>query len=1844
MASFGETLSRAFSDRDPEGSGQTIGQSFEPVKPEPESGPVKPDGPAETIKQGLSAGVQGMTGQALFFKALVQDLSGDSEAAAESIERGERASEQAAAATAGIQSFDEALKEGTFSAIGEQGLKFFGEGIPSIVTSLAGWGGGTLVGLGLRGVSKSAGERILKDTMENLSKGTASPEEMDLARELYELARTEYTKSAMKTGGLAGAAASEFPLLAGSNLQEGLEINPEMSDAQSERALGLAFLQTPLAVLPEKFLLDAFGKKLKAVADKRSKGEGSIFGRLALSLEEGAIFGAAAEGASEAAQEGVSVLNRMKLDDQYTVEQGLMRLGESAFAGAAVGAPVRAGSNTTAQIFGEARNLLKDGFDQRVAQQSDKEEFGDLDTGMSTPESRETIDAQIDAVFDDSSSKQAVWVEGVEPFEGATEGLKEATINGKQVFTAFVPGRGTIISPNADVVQQVIQEEASDESLASVLGFSSSRPDGADRVVQVTDAEGRVVSEEATNREGQAGAVQAGDRLMPKGGDVRVVSVQEALRERNVQEMRMVDEDVDDQTEQAETSEQQDVESTFQTREIEPELIEQTDYASRKDTETLFENTQTLRDAFEEEFGTELNIDWTQNYWGRMSDRVLQKAVEARRQGLDVEFEYSTAENKHRVKVYNYGESFTTQRAGKTVRVPLAQFLAIEVGRARDSKMARDNPVTIEKDGKVSRTNLVDLMNAGRRINQTREGSSFEEGRSGLAAGLTTIIGELATNGYKLQVRTRNGNNVDLNTVLDDLVRQSTLDARFARENPEAASRGEFPPRLPTIAALSSVTLGEGPNGRPLTIGSLLRPRGGESAPTTPLQNDDDVVRSRIEIPAERRVSRVGPKTIEEQRGEEKKGQNEVVDETLEPLPYEDETIQEGMSDTDRISDQQGGIRQGSIGFEGDIEPTPVPGVDGPAKYPPPTSRPKKPSARKTLQATYPFGAPSDEGVRTLLSIALRYLKMTRPLTIIEASQLDGLSREEVDGKLNMVGFYDLVQQKKEDGVLAWYYNRKDAGHIIVINPQAMSEAENPSAIRTAMIVAHELGHAFMNEELENLRNKPELLNRLYKAFMRDMANPELRRIYDVGYTPEQQFSEWYADQVAKAVRGEFKKPRNWVQRFFKTISDRLQTAWNQMERFLKVRLGGEVSPTFEQYMDGVLEARSKSRTPIIGIEPTIYVSEVNAQYMKQPGAEGRIDVWRAKFRSALNQNKALLSVILTADGQLRSISTALADLFYTPAQAPGRGGSLGFIRSYYNQFRQFRNDFEKEVGDLNDPEVQAAVELASIDGPIPDGNPKAQAVRDFLAKIHRDYIEPSQQGYADQDKIGFQEDYFPVMLDLAAIADDPETFINLILRSDPKMDETALRNSVKRIVKYQKAIVNGQEIEVNDFEPAEGRVEARQLTRNADLGSLRDAGFMRSSDVALSTYLRQIAKRVEWNKATKDEQGNSRMKPLLDGLNVQDREFAEKIIATYLGHQTEAIAPWLRKLNSWGQFLQFVTILPFSAIASFPELAGPILNSKEFAGFEMAWKEMKRQFLDRESARRFARDIGVVADEAMAGAWVSEADLDYMDPVARNWSDKFFKAIGLDFFTRFTREFAAGMSMRFLHEHAFNPKERSDRYLRDLGVTADEVKAFFNGGQNLDSPEGQKVKQASRKFVESSILRPNAAERPLWGSDPRFALIWQLKGYFYAFYKVIIQGTQREAQVRAAEGASLPAVAAVYALAAVPFMALAMVSMEAREWAKEGLSTLLPFTDDEANYFRSDNMSWGDYSFEVFDRAGFLGPWTMATMMHQNAQWDQNALLPLLGPTAETIDTVLRDGWSSVPNRLVPIYNQLKL
>jgi hypothetical protein len=905
---------------------------------------------------------------------------------------------------------------------------------------------------------------------------------------------------------------------------------------------------------------------------------------------------------------------------------------------------------------------------------------------------------------------------------------------------------------------------------------------------------------------------------------------------------------------------------------------------------------------------------------------------------------------------------------------------------------------------------------------------------------------------------------------------------------------------------------------------------------------------------------------------------------------------------------------------------------------------------------SFPFGEPVALIAKPIMRAASK-LKLNLPIGLVTISQLQGLSQGQIAerfGDRTVAGAFIQAASslRDQEGTFGRYVGFKNAHFIIVDDTKATNDYES------TLIAAHELGHAVFQEEFNGLIGKP-IFNRMWESFKnRDRS--------EKAYSGPHGFEEWFADNVAKWVdiqtrRDSSQRPSNMEESVFKRVAARLVELFNTIRRELRQRFEGDIDVSVNDFIESVIRTNSYNNNSLAQdaasvaksfstFEKKAMVRSIEVEVEKTKGAEALANRMKeaavGSFRKTREAARPLLRVLRTANKELRSISQPIAEMFYIEAQQTGRGSRMGMLQEADVQNREFETKFERDVGfKIDSDEVATAMEEAQSDAATADlENETAQKIRKFLQDIYTDYVEPRQAGYPDSKKIGFQENFFPVVLNLQEVSNRSSQFEGLLLSQPRQAQGSEARKRIKmavaRLVKYQDVVTN-QDLPVDgDIDPAAGRQQLRQLTKDADRALLAREGFLLPPVEAFKLYQRQLVRRVEWNKATKNERGQDILNPLLDELDDEGKQYALDIINSYLGYGFEPMSERRRRVQSFLLASQYTILLPLAAIGSLPELAGPIINSKEFGGFEMAFRQIKDRMSLAES-RELAEDIGLVQDDAIANGWISVSEREFMDTAARNWTDGFFKYTGLQWFTNFTRTFATGMGVQFLIRHAKNETNnpRSERYLEDLGVTAEEIMAWDKGGRNINAAEARNVKFALQKFVESSILRPNAAERPSWASDPRWALVWQLKSYFYAFYTKIIGGIKREALTRIEESegnARIAGATGILALSAVALLPLAMAGMELREYTKTAGAFIGTFGQSDKNYFRTDTMEWGSYLNEIVDRAGIYGPLSIFSMAYKTGQWNgpTAGLATLFGPTAESAEAALRGDLS----RLMPV------
>ena len=387
----------------------------------------------EAVARGASAGAEGLAGDVEYFKGLLNIAVGDEEAAAQNIRIAQQSEQAAARATTGIDSFEEFYNEPTVEGFLLQVGKLSAQTVPFAITTIAGAGLGGVVGRVVgKKVGKKAAERLVQDSVERTAKGVATPDERLIAQAAYDYS---------KRGAIAGAFGTEYVSATAGSARESLASGKELDVNEAFRAFLVGAPVAAVGVAGEAAILKAVGN----VAKERAIKEGSTFAQLAKDIAKdiatttGRVAGI--EAVTETVQEGLSVLNRASMDDNFTAQDAAMRLGEAAFAGFFSGGALGAAGGVAgsvvsnreaiansapitavAGVLDKARRFLDQAQSQQVNSEINSEQYGDIMSGNTTPESQADINAQLKAMIDDTSSKKAVWIAGNEPQFSAREG------------------------------------------------------------------------------------------------------------------------------------------------------------------------------------------------------------------------------------------------------------------------------------------------------------------------------------------------------------------------------------------------------------------------------------------------------------------------------------------------------------------------------------------------------------------------------------------------------------------------------------------------------------------------------------------------------------------------------------------------------------------------------------------------------------------------------------------------------------------------------------------------------------------------------------------------------------------------------------------------------------------------------------------------------------------------------------------------------------------------------------------------------------------------------------------------------------------------------------------------------------------------------------------------------------------------------------------------------------------------------------------------------------------------------------------------------------------------------
>ena len=1800
----------------------------------------------EDFVRGANQGLNALSADLEYFKALGNTLIGREEAAEANIEAAELDTRESEFAVQGMETFEQFINEPTIDGFFSQVFSGLGQVSPFLVETVATAMVGGVAGVGAKAVmtagEKAVAKKLIKETLQKKAEGKVLDATEDAVLQgAYSTLRANRFGTGMDTGAKVGAVGGTYPINTGESFKEFDEAGVDLDIDRAVQSVLLGGVSTAVEVGGESLFLKNLASLAKRKADPTNPS--SLLNLFANNVGRGAAKGFALEGVTETTQEGLLVAQRMSVDDNYSSDEAFLRLGQAAFLGAiaggapgGVGGAIATAPEAVSRVFDKANDLAKKARDGQVSAEVDNEVFGDINSIYTTPEPEADIQAQFDAMFDPDSAKNAVWIAGRQEKAGPVD------INGRTAYAASVKGRGTIYSTDPEIVNNVARQNASDESLAEALGYSApkSAQNPGDLVVQALDKNGRVISEEVTDQAGLEMATAAATEIAGRTGSIKTVSVEQALADRKARKgptirSMEIDDDVDMQMDDIDPNEQSMTDPNEMVT-VEDQAVDlknlldkknKNRYKRRQNPTDTYESTAEARQRYQEVVSPRKYIDWNRSKEGFLSDAILKEAVRIQEQNPDVIVDVDfNPDGTHSITATAAPtqQLYTIQdRGGRQRKVTLEAFVGESVAAARASKFASPSTRLIDTNsGEVFNINLSDIVNAGKRINEAEITGSFEgvTDAEGAQAGLTAMMAALAERGYVLEV--------DGAPIQDR-----------SRKKGEA---GKLPDSYKNIVADAGTNV------------SLF----------------DALTAS---VPRSTSGADISNRSIEEQAAREDSRSN--------PTEYYEKTLEDSKTPLSSLN-----IQDGALGFEARDR------IDVVFPISPDSS--KKTRAREFFPTA----------VKQVLSNEVKRMRLKKAVSFYALSDL---MNEDVDGVQDPLDtlFSDTAVRNKVRDVL---YGNPDTGmqslidsttsygvhmgfadaHVIILNdklietkyktlkgkgeelPGLKDRAQDEKKLQAAMLLtaSHELGHAVFEENKATLLNDPRWENlriNLLRNFEKARNEQDAPKQY---LNPDIGFDEYLADQFAIYVQRKLRdgkvdsqipaNQRGRLQVFFKQIYSQIKAGFSYLSQQMRTRFDeGKQVPGFGFFIDEVVKANKRNTRQNMqaglaaSFEEKVVVASLEDAVKRSLPKEAfaRLEKNYPRMYKALVKGGAQLflpaATQLRRLGSDRGIGAKLAKMMYGRSYEKGLKGLLGFIQNKTISQNRWRNRLEPILEDITDSDLRAAESST----PTAELTGKAREIREFLNQFYDEYI--SQNPLTN---IGRRADFFPVSLSIEGIRNNPEAFVNIIVSEDPTADPEVINKTVRAMLdadaRNAGVVTTGQEIEGTQNEE-EGFDNTSKdflstvqrtidLTKNVRRESLAEAGFLNPPDVTLVHYVDRVTKKVEWDKATKG--GKDTLKSLLEQLDPEERARAQKIINTFLGVDIPKLSPTMQSISSVLQLTQMLTTLTFAAVASIPELATAIIFTREFSEVGNGIRTVLDTFQNRKEAEAFAKEIGVVTSESMTNAFMSELDTHFMSSTTRSIASGYFKITGLTWFTQFTRMFSARLGKNFIIKHAMEPTENSARFLEELNLTPEDVKAWVDGSEDFNTPEGQKVRDALAKFVESTMLRPNAAERPVWASDPRYALLWQLKSFPYSYGQVVVGGVMRELRKRKglseSESQAVSEMTAFLATAGLAILPFAMLSMELKESLKYLLQAVLPGVERNRSVFRTDRMGALEYLGAAYSSAGVLGPLSLATSFWEDAS---NLKFPnyAFGPT---VDTAYQLVANQDFGRLLPVYNQI--
>lgn len=633
--------------------------------------------------------------------------------------------------------------------------------------------------------------------------------------------------------------------------------------------------------------------------------------------------------------------------------------------------------------------------------------------------------------------------------------------------------------------------------------------------------------------------------------------------------------------------------------------------------------------------------------------------------------------------------------------------------------------------------------------------------------------------------------------------------------------------------------------------------------------------------------------------------------------------------------------------------------------------------------------------------------------------------------------------------------------------------------------------------------------------------------------------------------------------------------------------------------------------------------------------------------------------------GKQSPTATRILDMVFSRAGYESQSEGQSLDDAIFGETARHLNKLGKILGKLNTAQKEAVVRVArgSARTKDPTIQKAADGVRQWMNDMH-DYLTE-----AGVELGRVKHNYLPREYDPEALQRNRDAFIQnatqLYKRERPGLSEKDARAMAEGM--YD-TIVFGEIGNLNrpggsgmaNF--AHSRVFDQMADKPASEGGLAD-WMVNDLDYLLTRYVGRATKRAEIARRFGDRFSKwpEMVKQLREeGAGDMESDLLD-YIATATGTRRYDTHRAANQVLGMTHAIGTMSLLEQVVFTSLPEVITPAIRSgsmRDAVGLLLraTMVDLPRAMVRlgprarHKAALELAEDIGVIASYAnislqLARFYGGAATTRTQAKMVSN----FFRNIGLTQFTDYTRARSADMASVFLRrmaradagegfsffgldrESSTMSKQRAAEMARELGVPAEKIPGFLKFvrdlGRDIPSPDkltgenGKLYKAAVQRFVEQSIMRPNASMKPSWASTPLGRVIFALQSFGYAFHRQVLVRAGRNTQAGArmvAEGRMLDGLAA---MSSVPLLALLPLFQFSLSEARDEL-------DEKLSGKEKRPMTFGAKVERAVDRGGLLGalgPYIQTVSgTRYNRSVTQTLAGPVFGSGADVADTAL--------------------